>query len=246
MFRDHRSRLTKVFFISPCAEHRHLPRHRLRGRLLQHRPALLQSRGSDHSPDRRHRRGAFIPLAGQLGSRIGSKRLLTASYIAYIALTFPSFMLMNAGSVSLAIFGLLLGMVPYALCQAGTYAAMPEFFPVEVRHTGVAFGHSVGAVLGGAGAPYVATWLIDSTGNSMIPAYMLIAFGLGLAVRRRGAHNNPLYPCLPSLPQPEHLCRPFTSPTRSTPMCSPNSARSARSTGATARTPSATKTSRRY
>ena len=137
----------------------------------------------------------LIPLAGQLGSRIGSKRLLTASYIAYIALTFPSFMLMNAGSVSLAIFGLLLGMVPYALCQAGTYAAMPEFFPVEVRHTGVAFGHSVGAVLGGAGAPYVATWLIDSTGNSMIPAYMLIAFGaLGLAVLLGTVRKNTLTP----------------------------------------------------
>ncbi|WP_262107471.1 MFS transporter [Arthrobacter sp. Marseille-P9274] len=120
----------------------------------------------------------LIPLAGQLGSRIGSKRLLTYSYIAYIVITFPSFMLMNAGSLSLAIFGLLLGMLPYALCQAGTYASMPEFFPVEVRHSGVAFGHSVGAVIGGAGAPYVATWLIDSTGNTMIPAYMLVIFGL--------------------------------------------------------------------
>jgi MFS transporter, MHS family, proline/betaine transporter len=92
-------------------------------------------------------------------------------------------MLMNAGSVSLAILGLLLGMLPYALCQAGTYAAMPEFFPVEVRHTGVAFGHSVGAVLGGGGGPYLATWLIESTGDTMVPAYMLMLFGvLGLAV----------------------------------------------------------------
>jgi MHS family proline/betaine transporter-like MFS transporter len=124
----------------------------------------------------------LIPLAGQLGGRIGSKRLLTFAYIAYIVVTIPSFMLMNAGSLSLAIFGLLLGMLPYALCQAGTYASMPEFFPVEVRHTGVAFGHSVGAVLGGAGAPYMATWLIDSTGDTMIPAYMLVIFGfLGLA-----------------------------------------------------------------
>lgn len=141
----------------------------------------------------------LIPLAGQLGGRIGSKRLLTFSYIAYILVTIPSFMLMNAGSLSLAIFGLLLGMLPYALCQAGTYAAMPEFFPVEVRHTGVAFGHSVGAVLGGAGAPYMATWLIDSTGNTMIPAYMLVIFGvLGLAtvlglVRRNTLSASHLY-----------------------------------------------------
>jgi MHS family proline/betaine transporter-like MFS transporter len=86
-------------------------------------------------------------------------------------------------------------MLPYALCQAGTYAAMPEFFPVEVRHTGVAFGHSVGAVLGGAGAPYVATWLIDGTGNTMIPAYMLMLFGaLGLAVLLGTVRKNTLTP----------------------------------------------------
>jgi MFS transporter, MHS family, proline/betaine transporter len=125
----------------------------------------------------------LIPLAGQLGNRIGAKRVLVSSYVFYIAATIPSFMLMNNGSVALAMVGLLIGMVPYALCQAGTYASMPEFFPVEVRHTGVAFGHSVGAVIGGAGGPYFATWMIDATGNTLVPAYMLVVFGVvGLAV----------------------------------------------------------------
>ena len=87
--------------------------------------------------------------------------------------------------------GLRLGMIPYALCQAGTYAVMPEFFPVEVRHTGVAFGHSVGAVIGGGGAPYVATWLIGDTGNTFIPAYILMLAGaLGLAVVLLGVRRN--------------------------------------------------------
>ncbi|GGG61700.1 MFS transporter [Kocuria dechangensis] len=125
----------------------------------------------------------LIPLAGQLGNRIGAKRVLVSSYLFYIVVTIPSFMLMNNGSVALAMVGLLIGMVPYALCQAGTYASMPEFFPVEVRHTGVAFGHSVGAVIGGAGGPYFATWMIDATGNTLVPAYMLVVFGvMGLAV----------------------------------------------------------------
>ncbi|MFJ6359228.1 MFS transporter [Pseudarthrobacter oxydans] len=193
LFRNHRSRLTKVFFIA----------------LVQNigtyigtvYVAVYFSTVLDFTKAEAATivliavttAALLIPLAGQLGSRIGSKKLLTASYIAYIALTFPSFMLMNAGSLSLAIFGLLLGMVPYALCQAGTYAAMPEFFPVEVRHSGVAFGHSVGAVLGGAGAPYVATWLIGNTGNTMIPAYMLMIFGvLGLAVLLGTVRKNTL------------------------------------------------------
>jgi MHS family proline/betaine transporter-like MFS transporter len=41
----------------------------------------------------------------------------------------------------------------------------------------------MGAVLGGAGSPYVATWLIDRTGDTMVPAYMLVLFGvIGLAL----------------------------------------------------------------
>jgi MHS family proline/betaine transporter-like MFS transporter len=195
LFRNHRSRLTKVFFISLVQN--------IGTYLGTVYVAVYFSTVLDFSKAEAATivliavtaAALLIPLAGQLGGRIGSKRLLTASYIAYIVLTFPSFMLMNAGSVSMAIFGLLLGMLPYALCQAGTYAAMPEFFPVEVRHTGVAFGHSVGAVLGGAGAPYVATWLIDGTGNTMIPAYMLMLFGaLGLAVLLGTVRKNTLTP----------------------------------------------------
>ena len=72
--------------------------------------------------------------------------------------------------------GLALSMIPYALCQAGTYAVMPEFFPVEVRHTGVAFGHSTGAVIGGL-TPYLATFLIAETGNNYVPGFMMVIAG---------------------------------------------------------------------
>lgn len=142
--------------------------------------------------------GVFIPFCGQLGSRLGSKRVLIVSYLAYIVLTIPSFLLMGTGSVGMAIAGLVLGMVPYALCQAGTYAAMPEFFPVQVRNTGVSFGHSVGAVIGGGAGPYASTWLIDATGQTLAPAYILIFFGLfglitALAAVRPSTSHDRLY-----------------------------------------------------
>ncbi|MEV0702830.1 MFS transporter [Saccharopolyspora sp. NPDC050389] len=127
--------------------------------------------------------GALIPVAGQLAARSGAKRMLLWSYCAYIVLTVPSFFLMNQGSVALAMAGLALVMVPYALCQAGTSASIPEFFPVQVRNTGVAFGHSLGAAFGGGGAPYLAAWLIGISGNTFVPAFILILAGaLGLAV----------------------------------------------------------------
>lgn len=125
----------------------------------------------------------LIPIAGYLGSSRGGKSILRLSYLAYATLSIPSFILMQQGSVGLAMAGLAIGMIPYALCQAGTYSTMPEFFPVHIRHTGVAFGHSVGAVIGGGAGPYLATWLIGVTGNQLAPAYILCAAGLlGLIV----------------------------------------------------------------
>jgi MFS transporter, MHS family, proline/betaine transporter len=142
----------------------------------------------------------LIPLAGQLGSRLGGKRVLVWSYAAYVVISIPAFMLMNLGSVGLAMAGLAVSMIPYALCQAGTYTAMPEFFPVQVRHTGVAFGHSVGAVIGGGGGPYLATWLIDATGSTFIPAFVLVLAGaIGLAVALLGVR--------PAGPAATHLYR---------------------------------------
>ncbi|MGW1682364.1 MFS transporter [Saccharopolyspora sp. NPDC002376] len=127
--------------------------------------------------------GVLIPFAGQLCTRFGAKRILFSSYGAYVVLTVPSFVLMNQGSVGLAMAGLALVMLPYALCQAGTSASIPEFFPVQIRTTGVAFGHSMGASVAGGGGPYLATWLIGVSGNTFVPAFILVLAGaLGLTV----------------------------------------------------------------
>jgi len=132
---------------------------------------------------------ALIPLAGQLGTKIGGRKVLLWAYAFYMALSIPEFMLMNQKSFTLALIGLLIGIIPYALCQAGTYSSMPELFPTQVRHSGVAFGHSLGAVIGGGGGPYLSTWLIRLTGNTLMPAYLLVFSGfigfivIGLTVK---------------------------------------------------------------
>jgi MHS family proline/betaine transporter-like MFS transporter len=141
----------------------------------------------------------LIPFAGQLGDRIGTRKVLIWSYAAYAIISIPSFALMNQHSFALALLGLGLGIIPYALCQAGTYGSMLEFYPTRIRHTGVAFGHSVGAVIGGGAGPYLATWLIDLTGNTFIPAFVLVIAGLigllvvGLTVKKNDDPSIHLY-----------------------------------------------------
>ncbi|RYG26059.1 MAG: MFS transporter, partial [Burkholderiales bacterium] len=140
-----------------------------------------------------------MPIFGYLSSRLGGRWLLLWSYVMYALVSIPSFMLMAQNSFALAIAGLCLGMLPYALCQVGTYSVIPEFFPAEVRHSGVAFGHSVGAVIGGASMPFLATVLINWSGNTMVPAYILSGAGLigfvivTLFVRHQSAGHSHLY-----------------------------------------------------
>lgn len=103
-----------------------------------------------------------------------------AGHVCYIVLSYPCYAIMGKG-FGMAIFALVTTMIPYALCQAGSYSMYPELLPPRVRSTGVSFGHSMGAVLGGATTPFLATWLIAKFNDIMIPAYILIFVGaLGL------------------------------------------------------------------
>ena len=49
-----------------------------------------------------------------------------------------------------------------------------EMFPTEVRYTGAAMGSNVAYVIFGGTASFVATALIDATGNGMAPAYYMM------------------------------------------------------------------------
>ncbi len=122
----------------------------------------------------------LIPVFGVMSDRIGPVKTLVACYSGYIVLSYPCYALMGH-SFAMSIVGLIISIIPYALCQAGSYSMYPELLPPKVRSTGVSFGHSAGAVLGGATTPILATWLIDKFDNIMIPAFILMFTGaLGL------------------------------------------------------------------
>ncbi|CAH2601434.1 MHS family MFS transporter [Rhodovastum atsumiense] len=125
----------------------------------------------------------LIPVFGFVTDRLGAKRTLAISYSLYIALSYPMYAMMGPESFNLTVLALVVTMLPYTMCQAGSYLMYPELLPTRVRSTGVSFGHSFGSVIGGGLMPFLATMLIDSFGDIMIPTYMLMANGmLGLVM----------------------------------------------------------------
>jgi MFS family permease len=122
----------------------------------------------------------LLPFAGWLSDRVGRKTMWWISLVGLFVAAVPMFALMTHGVlgafVGFAVLGLLY--VP----QLATISAMfPAMFPTHVRYAGMAIAYNVSTSLFGGTAPIVNDWLIGKTGNTMIPAYyMMAACAVGL------------------------------------------------------------------
>ncbi|WP_206952497.1 MFS transporter [Trinickia acidisoli] len=118
----------------------------------------------------------LTPLFGLLSDRIGRKPVMGASMALYVLTIYPLFVwLIAAPSLSRllgteVVFALLMAA---ALGPAST--ALAELFPTQVRATGLSISYNVATTLFGGFSPFLVTWLINVTGNKMMPAYFVTA-----------------------------------------------------------------------
>jgi metabolite-proton symporter len=119
--------------------------------------------------------GLTIPAAAALSDRIGRRRTFLIGAAGLALWAFPMFWLVNTGSVVLVTVALTVGQVIFS----GTYGPAPalfsEMFGPEVRYSGVSVGYQLGAVLGGAFAPIIATALYGAFRTSDAVSLYMIA-----------------------------------------------------------------------
>ena len=135
--------------------------------------------------------GVASPVAGHLSDKFGRSGLLTGTAWLFLLSTYPVFYLMVAyPSLATAIFAA--GWL--SLVKAGYSGVLPsqlaELFPTPVRGIGVALSFSVTVTIFGGFTPFVSTWLIAMTGNSLSPSfYIMFTAALSIValafVRRR-------------------------------------------------------------
>jgi MFS transporter, MHS family, proline/betaine transporter len=116
----------------------------------------------------------LIPPLGALSDRVGRKPLLMASCIGFAVLTYPLFLLLNAGSLVAAILAHIALGILQALFISTSVAALTELFPTRVRYGGFSIGYNISVAIFGGSAPFLATWLISATGNPLSPAFYVI------------------------------------------------------------------------
>ena len=116
----------------------------------------------------------FLPFAGAFSDRVGRKPMWLFSLIALIVLSIPMFWLISKGFWPALIGFGVLGVV-YVPQLATISATFPAMFPSHVRYGGMAITYNVSTALFGGTALYVNNGLINWTGNSLMPAYYMIA-----------------------------------------------------------------------
>ena len=119
-----------------------------------------------------------VPLAGIASDRLGRKPVLMFAAIALTVLSVPLFWLMSIGE-DWAVFTSTLGLALILAIVLGTHAVtVVELFPTRTRQTGLSIAYAVTAALFAGTAPYVLTWLLDATGNLLVPGFFLLVVGL--------------------------------------------------------------------
>lgn len=123
----------------------------------------------------------FTWLGGWLGDKIGRRNTYIVGWLSMLVAIVALFPLVNSGSIVLLTIALMLLTVGLGLTYGPQAALYAELFPASIRFSGVSIAYALGAILGGAFAPTIATALVDATGTTVsVTVYLAIMAVLGL------------------------------------------------------------------
>jgi MFS transporter, MHS family, proline/betaine transporter len=124
----------------------------------------------------------LIPIFGALSDHIGRKPIIVSALILYFVLIYPLFSWMYANPS----FASLLTTQVALCCLIGAFAgpmstALAEQFQAHVRSIGLGTAYNMAVMLFGGFAPFFVTWLIQTTGLPVAPAfYVMFGAAVGL------------------------------------------------------------------
>lgn len=121
----------------------------------------------------------MAPLAGIICDRFGRRKTMFASALLLAITAIPGYMIAAGATFTTALVGQLLIMFGAVVSNVVTAVLLTEVFPTRVRYTASGVTYNVAYALFGGTAPYIATWLIDVTGNPISPAIYLTVIAVG-------------------------------------------------------------------
>jgi MHS family proline/betaine transporter-like MFS transporter len=124
-------------------------------------------------------RAFLTPFFGYLSDRVGRKPIIQSLNFAFLALAYPLFLWMmdDPGFVSLLGTSFIAGILAAMVAGAGP-VMLSEMFPTRLRSTPIGIGYNLSVAIFGGFGPFICTYLIRQTGQSVAPAYFLLVCSL--------------------------------------------------------------------
>ncbi|GGE93704.1 MFS transporter [Mycetocola zhadangensis] len=136
-------------------------------------------------------------LAGWVSDRLGRRATYLIGWVLQLVGVITLFPLVNSGSVGLLFAGLAILTLGLGFTYGPQAALYAELFPASIRFSGVSISYAIGAIIGGAFAPTIATALVQATGSTLSVTWYLAAMtviGLIATLLLRDRSGIPLGP----------------------------------------------------
>ncbi|MBE1876795.1 MFS transporter [Myceligenerans pegani] len=135
--------------------------------------------------------------AGWVSDRLGRRRTYVLGWLLQLAGVFALFPLVDTGQIELLFAGISILAIGLGFTYGQQSAYYAELFPASIRFSGVSISYALGAILGGAFAPTIATALVQSTHTTWSVALYLAGMtviGLAATLLLRDRTGIPLGP----------------------------------------------------
>ena len=131
------------------------------------------------------------PLIGHSSDSLGRTRIMQVAAGLFVISAYPAFVLLTGYASLLVLIGIVCWLSLLKTIYSGVMPSlMAEIFPTRTRVTGMALSYNISVPIFGGFAPFISTWLIELTGNSLAPSFYLmltalVSLGALVLVRNR-------------------------------------------------------------
>lgn len=135
---------------------------------------------------------ALLPVMGALSDRIGRRVMILGCAFLSFTTTYPLFRLLvhfpnTAGLLTVQVASNIIQPV----FTGAITAILAELFVTKVRYTALSLSYAVSVITFGGFSPFIATFLVRTTGDLLSPAYLVMAVALisgtaAMFIRERG------------------------------------------------------------
>ncbi|MEA9902506.1 glycine betaine/L-proline transporter ProP [Xanthomonas campestris] len=120
-------------------------------------------------------------VGGMFSDKLGRRPMIIGACAALFALAIPCLLLIGSGSDVLIFTGLMLLGLALVCFTSSMPSTLPALFYTPVRYSALSIAFNVSVSLFGGTTPLVTTWLVERTGDPLVPAYYLMgAAAIGL------------------------------------------------------------------